>query len=293
MSHFSGCGTPAFAGDQVQEESSFRRDAADQAAGDEARLGFGGDEEIGDPALREPGDDFAERIIVHLHRRGVPPPPGADILPHLDPGDVGARPIEPAPAAAIGAQRDVEVEATARRDPVDQRVENAQAAADGNMLEHEVAVDEVERAFSLGQRIVGMREADIGGAGGGGIGGGFGEHRGGDVEREDLRKLGGERQAQPPDPAAMIERAMARDGAEVLLELGEEAGDISAAGGEKFLAAAPDPRGGEALIGEHAKIRIVPTPLPPRFVGAQHGAVSAEWGGKRNPLRRASQTSRT
>ena len=52
----------------------------------------------------------------------------------------------------------------------------------------------------------------------------------------------------------MIERAVARDGAEVLLELREEAGDISAAGGEEFVAAVPDPRGGEALIGEHAKI---------------------------------------
>ncbi len=227
--------------------------------------------EVGDAARGEASDDFSKRIMVHLHCRRGQGAAGEDVLGKLDPGYVGACPIEPARAAAIGAQRELDMEPAARRDSIDQCVEDDQPAADRNMLQHKVAVHEVEAAVGIGQRVVGRSKGDIGDAGGGGIARRLDKHVRRNIKCNDVGKGGGEWKRQPPDAAAMIECAATREGAEVPLILIDQSADRGLARGEKERSVRVDPAGGKALVGEHAKIRIVATPFPPRLIGTEHG----------------------
>jgi hypothetical protein len=138
------------------------------------------------------------------------------------------------------------------------------------MLKHEVAVHEVETALRPGQPIIGCLEGDIGDAGSGSVSCSFGKHVRGYVEGYDVAEGGGEGEAEPSDAAAMVECPATREGTKMLFVSSKQAGDPARPRREEDVAAFVYAASGEALVGEHAEIGIVATPLLPRLVCAEH-----------------------
>src|SRR5690349_9943188 len=90
-------------------------------------------------------------------------------------------------------------------------------------------------------------------------------------------------QAESADAAAVIKRPAWIHWAEMPLELGQQAGDESLAGGEEFVAMGVDVRRRESVVREDAIIWIDPAPPFPDAVSVAHALARTSTGHSPSP----------
>ena len=149
-----------------------------------------------------------------------------------------------------------------------------EATLDGNVLQHDVGMHEIEGAADLRKPIVGQDEVCIGDAGVDAIFAGFRDHGFGNVDADNLLIALGQRQGQAPDATAEIERAARRHLAVAQSDLVHGEVDLAAAGREETLAIFRNALGLEFLEGNDAEIGIDLAPFAPVAVGYERHVAS-------------------